>query len=133
MSTNLQPPCIYARDSNCYCLRPHLCRFPLLHERMDEIKTFHSLKILDLFGCRLGDNHEIFLHLTSSSLARYLMFQSERQNVDSSVQGKMSLARLLPLLQQPDRALHWWQQSVRRGPTKIDRTYPDDEEGTGLS
>lgn len=48
------------------CLRN---RFPLLHERMDEIKTFQSLKTLDLFGCRLGDNHELFQHLTSSSLA----------------------------------------------------------------
>ncbi|KAM6989250.1 leucine-rich repeat-containing protein 42 isoform 2-T2 [Tautogolabrus adspersus] len=48
------------------CLRN---RFPLLHERMNEIKTFHSLTSLDLFGCRLGDDHEIFLHLTSSSLA----------------------------------------------------------------
>ncbi|XP_029132334.1 leucine-rich repeat-containing protein 42 isoform X2 [Labrus bergylta] len=48
------------------CLRN---RFPLLHERMSEIKTFHSLKSLDLFGCRLGDDHEIFPHLTSSSLA----------------------------------------------------------------
>lgn len=52
------------------CLRN---RFPLLHERMNEIKTFHSLKSLDLFGCRLGDDHEIFLHLTSSSLARSLI------------------------------------------------------------
>ncbi|XP_042353954.1 leucine-rich repeat-containing protein 42 isoform X2 [Plectropomus leopardus] len=48
------------------CLRN---KFPLLHERMNEIKTFHSLKSLDLFGCRLGDDHEIFQHLTSSSLA----------------------------------------------------------------
>ncbi|XP_028284059.1 leucine-rich repeat-containing protein 42 isoform X2 [Parambassis ranga] len=48
------------------CLRN---RFPLLHERMDEIKTFHSLKSLDLFGCKLGDNHELFPHLTSTSLA----------------------------------------------------------------
>lgn len=48
-----------------------LFRFPLLHERMDEIKSFQSLKSLDLFGCRLGDNHELFLHLTTSSLARY--------------------------------------------------------------
>uniref|UniRef100_UPI0037E943C2 leucine-rich repeat-containing protein 42 n=1 Tax=Semicossyphus pulcher TaxID=241346 RepID=UPI0037E943C2 len=52
------------------CLRN---RFPLLHERMNEIKTFHSLKSLDLFGCRLGDDHEIFLHLTSSSLASSLI------------------------------------------------------------
>ncbi|XP_061694362.1 leucine-rich repeat-containing protein 42 isoform X2 [Syngnathoides biaculeatus] len=48
------------------CLRN---RFPLLNERMADIKTFHSLKRLDLFGCRLGDNHEIFQHLTSASLA----------------------------------------------------------------
>ncbi|XP_011614538.1 leucine-rich repeat-containing protein 42 isoform X1 [Takifugu rubripes] len=52
------------------CLRN---RFPLLHERMDEIKSFQSLKSLDLFGCRLGDNHEIFLHLTTSSLASSLV------------------------------------------------------------
>lgn len=52
------------------CLRN---RFPLFHERMDEIKTFHSLKSLDLFGCRLGDDHEIFPHLTSSSLSSSLI------------------------------------------------------------
>lgn len=51
------------------CLRN---RCPLLHEKMDEIKTFHSLKSLDLFGCKLGDNHEIFPHLTSSSLSSSL-------------------------------------------------------------
>uniref|UniRef100_A0A8C7XCR2 Leucine-rich repeat-containing protein 42 n=1 Tax=Oryzias sinensis TaxID=183150 RepID=A0A8C7XCR2_9TELE len=44
------------------CLRN---RFPLLHERMEEIRTFCSLKSLDLFGCRLGDQHEIFQHVTS--------------------------------------------------------------------
>lgn len=52
------------------CLRN---RFPLLHERMEEIKTFHSLRSLDLFGCRLGDDHEIFRHLTSGSLASSLI------------------------------------------------------------
>ncbi|XP_051943741.1 leucine-rich repeat-containing protein 42 isoform X1 [Hippocampus zosterae] len=52
------------------CLRN---RFPLLSERMADIKTFHSLKRLDLFGCRLGDNHEIFQHLTSASLASCLI------------------------------------------------------------
>ncbi|XP_057714283.1 leucine-rich repeat-containing protein 42 isoform X2 [Corythoichthys intestinalis] len=52
------------------CLRN---RFPLLSERMADIKTFHSLKCLDLFGCRLGDNHEIFQHLTSTSLASCLI------------------------------------------------------------
>ncbi|KAM6948388.1 leucine-rich repeat-containing protein 42 [Aplochiton taeniatus] len=44
-------------------------RFPLLAERVCEIKTFHSLKSLDLFGCRLGDSHDMFQHLTSDSLS----------------------------------------------------------------
>lgn len=48
------------------CLRN---RFPLFHEKINEIKTFHGLKTLDLFGCRLGDDHEIFQHLTSSMMA----------------------------------------------------------------
>ncbi|XP_077581227.1 leucine-rich repeat-containing protein 42 [Stigmatopora nigra] len=52
------------------CLRN---RFPLLSERIADIKTFHRLKCLDLFGCRLGDNHEIFQHLTSTSLASCLI------------------------------------------------------------
>ncbi|XP_015232068.1 PREDICTED: leucine-rich repeat-containing protein 42 isoform X1 [Cyprinodon variegatus] len=51
------------------CLRN---RFPLLHERITEIKTFHSLKSLDVFGCRLGDDHELFMHLTSPSLSSSL-------------------------------------------------------------
>lgn len=48
-------------------------RFPLLAERMCEIKTFHSLKSLDLFGCRLGDSHDMFQHLTSESLSSSLI------------------------------------------------------------
>lgn len=51
------------------CLRN---RFPLLHERIAEIKTFRSLKTLDLFGCRLGDDNELFKHITSTSLASSL-------------------------------------------------------------
>uniref|UniRef100_A0A665WV58 Leucine-rich repeat-containing protein 42 n=1 Tax=Echeneis naucrates TaxID=173247 RepID=A0A665WV58_ECHNA len=64
------------------CLRN---RFPLLHERMDEIKAFHSLRSLDLFGCRLGDDHEIFQHLTSSSLANNLIELSIGGNSLSNV------------------------------------------------
>lgn len=48
------------------CLRN---RFPLFHEKIREIKLFHGLKSLDLFGCRVGDEHEIFQHLTSSTMA----------------------------------------------------------------
>uniref|UniRef100_A0A4W5KX97 Leucine-rich repeat-containing protein 42 n=1 Tax=Hucho hucho TaxID=62062 RepID=A0A4W5KX97_9TELE len=52
------------------CLRH---RFPLLSEKLEEIKTFHSLKCLDLFGCRLGDSHDIFQHLTSDALSSSLV------------------------------------------------------------
>lgn len=55
------------------CLRN---RFPLLSEKLEEIKSFHSLKSLDLFGCRLGDSHEIFQHLTSDSLSKSLVHLS---------------------------------------------------------
>ncbi|XP_030630571.1 leucine-rich repeat-containing protein 42 [Chanos chanos] len=47
------------------CLRD---RGPLVCERLDEIKTFRGLRCLDLFGCRLGDQHDIFKHITSEAL-----------------------------------------------------------------
>ncbi|XP_048106873.1 leucine-rich repeat-containing protein 42 isoform X2 [Alosa alosa] len=47
------------------CLRN---RFSLLSEKLEEIKTFQSLQCLDLHGCKLGDGHEIFEHLTSDQL-----------------------------------------------------------------
>ncbi|XP_074544268.1 leucine-rich repeat-containing protein 42 [Halichoeres trimaculatus] len=76
------------------CLRN---RFPLLHERMNEIRAFHSLKSLDLFGCRLGDNHEIFLHLTSSSLASSLiqLFIGGNNLSDAGLQKLTAPVRML--------------------------------------
>ncbi|KAG7321542.1 hypothetical protein KOW79_014400 [Hemibagrus wyckioides] len=49
------------------CLRE---RCLLLSERMDEIRVFHHLETLDLHGCRLGDHHDFFSHLTSSACSR---------------------------------------------------------------
>ncbi|XP_071347941.1 leucine-rich repeat-containing protein 42 isoform X1 [Trachinotus anak] len=75
------------------CLRH---RFPLLHERMDEIKTFHSLKSLDLFGCRLGDDHEIFQHLTSSSLASLIqLFIGGNSMTDAGLQRLTAPIRMM--------------------------------------
>lgn len=76
------------------CLRN---RFPLLHEKMDAIKTFHSLKSLDLFGCRLGDNHEIFPHLTSSSLSSSLIELSVGGNSlsDAGIQRMTTPIRIM--------------------------------------
>ncbi|XP_023671679.2 leucine-rich repeat-containing protein 42 [Paramormyrops kingsleyae] len=48
------------------CLRK---RHLLVSEKLEEIKMFHNLKSLDLYGCKLGDNHEILPHLTSEALS----------------------------------------------------------------
>ncbi|XP_035278809.1 LOW QUALITY PROTEIN: leucine-rich repeat-containing protein 42 [Anguilla anguilla] len=48
------------------CLRN---RHLLVSEKLEGIKVFHSLQCLDLFGCKLGDNHEILQHLTSDALS----------------------------------------------------------------
>ncbi|XP_034039531.1 leucine-rich repeat-containing protein 42 [Thalassophryne amazonica] len=76
------------------CLRN---RFALLHERIDEIKTFHGLKSLDLFGCRLGDDHEIFQHLTSSPLARSLtqLYIGENKLSDVGLQRLTAPVRMM--------------------------------------
>ncbi|XP_076004401.1 leucine-rich repeat-containing protein 42 [Genypterus blacodes] len=76
------------------CLRN---RCPLLNERMEEIKTFHSLKSLDLFGCRLGDDHDIFQHLTSSSLASNLirLFIGGNRLSDAGVQRLTAPIRMM--------------------------------------
>ncbi|XP_060753890.1 leucine-rich repeat-containing protein 42 isoform X2 [Neoarius graeffei] len=49
------------------CLRN---RCLLLSERIEEIRVFHCLESLDLHGCRLGDSHDFFTHLTSEACAR---------------------------------------------------------------
>ncbi|XP_072296829.1 leucine-rich repeat-containing protein 42 [Eucyclogobius newberryi] len=68
------------------CLRN---RFPLFHEKMNEVKTFHGLKALDLFGCRLGDDHEIFQHLTSG-----LMTSLEQLCIGGNSISDMGVQRL---------------------------------------
>ncbi|KAL4608252.1 leucine-rich repeat-containing protein 42 isoform X2 [Arapaima gigas] len=48
------------------CLRN---RFLLVSEKLEEIQLFCSLRTLDLFGCKLGDSHEILSHLTSEAMS----------------------------------------------------------------
>ncbi|KAM4552893.1 leucine-rich repeat-containing protein 42 isoform 2-T2 [Odontesthes bonariensis] len=91
------------------CLRN---RFPLLHERMDEIKTFHSLKSLDLFGCKLGDDHELFQHLTSTSLANLVqLFIGGNSLSDAGLQRLTAPIRMmrrgLDCLQVLDVSCQW--------------------------
>lgn len=75
------------------CLRN---RFPLFHEKINEIKTFHGLRSLDLFGCRLGDDHEIFQHLTSSMMANLeLLFIGGNSLTDVGMQRLTAPIRML--------------------------------------
>ncbi|XP_008275395.1 leucine-rich repeat-containing protein 42 isoform X2 [Stegastes partitus] len=75
------------------CLRN---RFALLHERIDAIKTFHSLRSLDLFGCKLGDNHELFQHLTSTSLASLIqLFIGANSLSDAGLQRLTAPIRMM--------------------------------------
>ncbi|XP_066518481.1 leucine-rich repeat-containing protein 42 [Hoplias malabaricus] len=46
------------------CLRD---RGLLVSERLEEIQMFQQLESLDLFGCRLGDGHDFFRHITSAA------------------------------------------------------------------
>nr|ACO08457.1 Leucine-rich repeat-containing protein 42 [Oncorhynchus mykiss] len=84
------------------CLRH---RFPLLSEKLEEIKTFHSLKCLDLFGCRLGDSHDIFQHLTSDALSSSLVQLSLGGN-SLSDQGLQRLTASVRMMRRGLRHLH---------------------------
>lgn len=58
---------------------------------MEEIRVFHYLETLDLHGCRLGDSHDFFSHLTSEACSRWVIFKKknkkkiERKKIDKSV------------------------------------------------
>lgn len=47
------------------CLRG---RYLTVSEKLDEIRAFHGLTCLDLSSCKLGDGHELIVHLTSEAL-----------------------------------------------------------------
>ncbi|CDQ85416.1 unnamed protein product [Oncorhynchus mykiss] len=91
------------------CLRHSLVintfHVPLLSEKLEEIKTFHSLKCLDLFGCRLGDSHDIFQHLTSDALSSSLVQLSLGGN-SLSDQGLQRLTAPVRMMRRGLRHLH---------------------------
>ncbi|XP_067893612.1 leucine-rich repeat-containing protein 42 [Heterodontus francisci] len=47
------------------CLRD---RFLMVSEKLEEIQSFRGLTCLDLSSCKLGDEHELLMHLTSETL-----------------------------------------------------------------
>lgn len=48
-----------------------LCRYLVISEKLEEIKSFRELTCLDLSCCKLGDEHELLEHLTKEALSRY--------------------------------------------------------------
>ncbi|TRY84184.1 hypothetical protein DNTS_026064 [Danionella cerebrum] len=65
------------------CLRNS---FHLVSERLEEIRQFQSLECLDLYGCRLGDEHGVFQHITSEALTR--LAETDRPHKDNSITEK---------------------------------------------
>lgn len=47
------------------CLRG---KYLLVSEKLEEIKSFHGLRCLDLSCCKLGDEHELLGHLSSPAM-----------------------------------------------------------------
>ncbi|KAG8546731.1 hypothetical protein GDO81_029925 [Engystomops pustulosus] len=47
------------------CLRS---KYLLVSEKMEEIKSFQGLHVLDLSCCKLGDEHELIAHLSSEAM-----------------------------------------------------------------
>ncbi|XP_069593948.1 leucine-rich repeat-containing protein 42 isoform X1 [Ranitomeya imitator] len=47
------------------CLRG---KYLLVSEKLEEIKSFHGLRSLDLSCCKLGDGHELFGHLCTEAM-----------------------------------------------------------------
>ncbi|KAF1445745.1 Leucine-rich repeat-containing protein 42, partial [Spheniscus mendiculus] len=46
-----------------------LCRYLVISEKLEEIKSFRELTCLDLSCCKLGDEHELLEHLTKEALS----------------------------------------------------------------
>ncbi|XP_028329512.1 leucine-rich repeat-containing protein 42 isoform X2 [Gouania willdenowi] len=75
------------------CLRN---RAHLLVERTAEVKSFLSLTSLDLYGCQLGDEHEIFQHLTSPLLASLAqLFMGNNDISDAGLQRLTAPVRIM--------------------------------------
>ncbi|XP_056600354.1 leucine-rich repeat-containing protein 42 [Triplophysa dalaica] len=75
------------------CLRN---RHLLISERLEEIKQFQSLESLDLYGCRLGDSHDIFKYVTSDALASLVkLFMGANRLSDAGLQRLTAPIRVM--------------------------------------
>ncbi|KAL2097508.1 hypothetical protein ACEWY4_006715 [Coilia grayii] len=76
------------------CLRN---RFSVVFEKLEEIKTFQSLRCLDLHGCKFGDSQEIFEYLTSGHLSRSLsqLFLGANSLSDAGIQKLTAPVRIM--------------------------------------
>ncbi|KAL6471661.1 hypothetical protein MHYP_G00203110 [Metynnis hypsauchen] len=75
------------------CLRD---RKLLVSERMDEIQVFHQLEVLDLYGCGLGDSHDIFRYLSSEAFTRLVrLFLGDNCLTDKGLQRLTAPIRVM--------------------------------------
>ncbi|KAG9264727.1 leucine-rich repeat-containing protein 42 [Astyanax mexicanus] len=75
------------------CLRD---RGLLVSERLEEIQVFYQLESLDLYGCRLGDDHDIFRHITSEAFSRLVrLFLGDNCLSDKGLQRLTAPVRVM--------------------------------------
>ncbi|XP_041064814.1 leucine-rich repeat-containing protein 42 isoform X1 [Carcharodon carcharias] len=69
------------------CLRD---RFLMVSEKLEEIQSFRGLMCLDLSSCKLGDEHELLMHLTSETLASLICLYLGDNGLSDSGLRKMT-------------------------------------------
>ncbi|XP_078074395.1 leucine-rich repeat-containing protein 42 [Mustelus asterias] len=69
------------------CLRD---RFLMVSEKLEEIQSFRGLTCLDLSSCKLGDEHELLMHLTSETLASLIYLYLGDNGLSDSGLRKMT-------------------------------------------
>ncbi|XP_048457584.1 leucine-rich repeat-containing protein 42 isoform X1 [Rhincodon typus] len=75
------------------CLRN---RFLMVSEKLEEIQSFRGLMSLDLSSCKLGDEHELLIHLTSETLASLVcLFLKDNGLSDAGLQKMTAPVRVV--------------------------------------
>ncbi|XP_072429829.1 leucine-rich repeat-containing protein 42 [Chiloscyllium punctatum] len=75
------------------CLRN---RFLMVSEKLEEIQSLRGLMSLDLSSCKLGDEHELLIHLTSETLASLTcLFLKDNGLSDSGLQKMTASVRVV--------------------------------------
>ncbi|XP_067845837.1 leucine-rich repeat-containing protein 42 [Heptranchias perlo] len=75
------------------CLRE---RFLMVSEKLKEIQSFRGLTCLDLSSCKLGDEHELLMHLTAEALVSLIcLYLGDNSLSDCGLQKMTAPVRVI--------------------------------------